>query len=274
MQSEPAIAALDLDEPSALASFCAGAEFAIGRVTEWVAGSLVLVETIVLFAGVFSRYVLRRAVRLVGRTRLHPVPVARHARRRHRLSPQRAYAHDRAGREAPSARARPFFEALALVVGLGFLACVALPGVRLRARRDHHHDAGAGNPDVWRAAALPVGLALMLVIGLLRHRAHARLADVAGGVALVAVVGAALWFGQPAIMALGNLQSGRLLRRLSSAAPCSPACRSPSPSASATFGYLALTTRTPLIVIVGAHGRGHEPSHPARRCRCSCSSAC
>ena len=37
---------------------------------------------------------------------------------------------------------------------------------------------------------------------------------------------------------------------------CSPACRSPSRFGLATFGYLALTTRTPLMVLVGRMDEG------------------
>ena len=51
---------ITLEDRFRLRRFCAKAESIIGLATEWAAGSLVLVETLVLFAGVFSRYVLRR----------------------------------------------------------------------------------------------------------------------------------------------------------------------------------------------------------------------
>ena len=64
------------------------------------------------------------------------------------------------------------------------------------------------------------------------------------------------WLAQPWLRPLGNLNLVIFFVGVVAAAACSPACRSPSRSALATFGYLALTTRTPLMVLVGRMDEG------------------
>ena len=112
-----------------------------------------------------------------------------------------------------------------------------------------------GLVNAWRAAALPVGLGLMLIIGVLKilrlsHRKDALLATTA--VSLVILV---LCFAGPALKALGHwnllvffvLGVGALVV---SGMPIAFAF------GLATLAYIALTTSTPTIVIVGRMDEG------------------
>ena len=57
---EPPKTALDPASTTSFGRMCLALERGIGQVVELVVGLLVLAETIILFAGVYSRYVLRR----------------------------------------------------------------------------------------------------------------------------------------------------------------------------------------------------------------------
>jgi len=112
-----------------------------------------------------------------------------------------------------------------------------------------------GLANAWRAAALPVGLGLMLIIGVLKilrlsHRKDALLATIAASLVILI-----LCFAGPALKVLGHwnllvffvLGVGALVV---SGMPISFAF------GLATLAYIALTTSTPTIVIVGRMGEG------------------
>ncbi|MFO1118081.1 MAG: TRAP transporter large permease subunit [Beijerinckiaceae bacterium] len=246
--------AITLEDNSAFGRFCGKAESLIGSATEWAAGSLVLVETLVLFAGVFSRYVLRRP--FVWSDELASIlflwlamlgAVIAYRRSEHmRMSALVA----RLG-----GRGRMFFEALALFVGLVFLACVMHPAIEYALDELAIITPALEIPNIWRAAALPIGLGLMLVIGLMRIGRTHRLFDVAIAAALVVAVGVALWLGKPALMALGNYKLLVFFVLIAGGAVLSGI-----PIVFAfgigTFAFIALTTRTPWSVIVSRMDEG------------------
>ena len=112
-----------------------------------------------------------------------------------------------------------------------------------------------GLANAWRAAALPVGLGLMLIIGVLKilrlsNRKDALLATTAVGLVILV-----LCFAGPVLKALGHwnllmffvLGVGALVV---SGMPIAFAF------GLATLAYIALTTRTPTIVIVGRMDEG------------------
>ena len=245
---------IKIDESSSFARLCLTIEQIIGGVTEFLAGSLVLVETIVLFAGVFSRYVLRRP--FVWSDELASIlflwlamlgAVVAYRRGEHmRMSALVANA---------GLRKRLFFDALALVVGLVFVACVLHPAVDYALDEIMITTPALEIPNIWRAAALPVGLTLMLVIGLMRIGRAYRLADVAMALVCVGAVAAALWFGKPAIMALGNYKLIVFFVLIAGGAVLAGI-----PIVFAfgigTFAFIALATRTPWSVIVSRMDEG------------------
>ena len=110
--------------------------------------------------------------------------------------------------------------------------------------------------NAWRAAALPVGIGLMLVVAMLRLLRVCRLRDAALAIVGVALVVGAFWLAGPAARA------ARQGRTSSSSSSCWSRVNVFSgvpiafSFALATFGYLALTTSTPMLVMVGRLDEG------------------
>ena len=250
---EPANAA-DRAEGQRLSRFAAGLEAGIGQTVEWVVGTLVAVEMAILFAGVVSRYVFHKpftwtdelaSILFLWLAMLGAVLAYRRSE------------HMRMGAlvAASGPRLQAILEALALVAGLAFLALVVGPAF------EYAHDEIAivtpalEIPNVWRAAAVPVGLGLMLVLGLSRIGRTHGLIDVAVALAVVVAVAAALWLATPWLMAMGNYKLVVFFVVLVGAAVLSGV-----PIVFAfgigTFAFLALTTRTPLTVVVSRMDEG------------------
>src|SRR5215212_7063447 len=107
----------------------------------------------------------------------------------------------------------------------------------------------------WRAAALPVGIALMLLVALLRLARVSDWRHVAGAAVLVAAIIGVLGLLAPVLKPLGNLNLliffvGLVGAMVFAAIPIAFAF------GLATFGYIALTTSTPEVVVVGRMDEG------------------
>ncbi|MFT4098206.1 MAG: TRAP transporter large permease subunit [Rhodoblastus sp.] len=254
MQAEPAAIPTDRAQSAGFAGVCANVERMLGFVVETLAGLLVLAETIILFAGVYSRYVLRRpfiwsdelaSILFLWLAMLGAVIAYR------RLEHMRMSA--MIARAGP--RVRALFEALALVVGLVFLAFVIDPAFEYAMDEVAITTPALEISGAWRAAALPVGISLMLIVGLMRIGRLYRLADVALALAVVAAIGLALWFGKPALMAMGNYKLLVFFVLIVGGAVLSGV-----PIVFAfgigTFAFIALTTRTPWSVVVSRMDEG------------------
>ena len=109
--------------------------------------------------------------------------------------------------------------------------------------------------DAWRAAALPVGVALMAAFAALRLAQLANLKLFVQAMAVVLGIVAAFWFARPLFEGLGRLN---LLIFFVGVAAGSVLAGVPIAFAFGlgTFGYLALTTSTPLEVLVGRMDEG------------------
>ena len=164
-------------------------------------------------------------------------------------------------RRGPSSRRSPSPPLVA------FLLLIASAGARLRARRSASSPRRRWrSPNTWRAAALPVGIGLMLLVGraAAAARRHRR-ADALGAVALIgrdrrgASGSPGPRFKRSAISTSSSSSSAW------SRPPCSPACRSPS-----RFGArdVRLSRADHARADHGdgrPDGRGHVRTHPARR---------
>jgi tripartite ATP-independent transporter DctM subunit len=109
--------------------------------------------------------------------------------------------------------------------------------------------------DVWRAAALPAGIALMIVFAVLRLTRASSAMAVCSSIGVVAVVVALFWLGAPLFHRLGNLNLliffvGVVAATVFAGVPIAFAF------GFAIFGYLALATYTPLSVLVGRMDEG------------------
>ena len=101
-------------------------------------------------------------------------------------------------------RWRALADTLAVAAPCLFLAMVIVPALEYMQDQSFVETPALGWPDSVRAAAVPTGCALMLVLCVLRLLQH-RLRDVAVAAALLGGIAAALWLAAGSIVALGNL---------------------------------------------------------------------
>ncbi len=218
------------------------------------AAGLVLVEIVVLFSGVVARYVFHKplvwsdelaSLLFLWLSMLGAVVALRrgeHMRMTglvNRVSPQ----------------ARDILETLAMTIPLAFLALVMWPAFDYA-----HEEAAIVTPaleisNAWRASAIPVGLGLMLVIAILRLLRLNGFRQIGIAVLATAAVTVAFWLAGPVLAPLGklNLIIFFVLLVAGSVFAGVPIAFS---FALATFAYLALTTRTPMLVLVGRLDEG------------------
>ena len=231
----------------------ASLQWRLGQCVEIVAGVLVVVETIVLFMGVVSRFVFDAP--LTWSDELASILFLWLAMLGAVLA-YRRLEHMRMGALVDgSARVKPLADALGLAAGLTFLGLVAYPALDYALGEIAITTPALEISNVWRVAALPVGVGLMLVFGLLRCLRSGRGADIAVAFAIVAAVTAALFFARPLLAAIGNYKLVVFFVLLVGAAVLSGI-----PIAFAfglgTFSYLALTTPTPLTVVMSRMEEG------------------
>ncbi|MBV8167839.1 MAG: TRAP transporter large permease subunit, partial [Alphaproteobacteria bacterium] len=227
---------------------------AIGWITEPIAAALVVVEVIVLFAGVVSRYGFNRpltwtdelASALFLWLAMLGAVVAFRRGEHMRLTAI-------VGIAAPRWRAR--WEVLgALVVALFVLEL-------LTPAREYIEDQwfiitpALEIHDAFRVAAIGVGAVLMMAIALIRLSQHATLRQIGAGLAAMLLVGGALWLAKPALAAMGNLNLVVFFVVLVGACV---AIGVPIAFAfgTATLSYLALTTRVPLTIVASRMDEG------------------
>lgn len=152
-------------------------------------------------------------------------------------------------------RQRALLEAVATSACLAFLGLVAWPAWEYAADERAITTSALEISNVWRAAALPVGIALMAVFAALRLLRLSNLTQSLQALAIVGAIVGAFWVAGPVFEDLGRLNL--LIFFVGVAAGCVFAG---IPIAFAfglgTFGYLALTTSTPLPVIVGRMDEG------------------
>ncbi len=232
----------------------ASLERALGWAVEVPAALLVLVDIVVLFAGVVSRYVLHdpllwsdelASILFLWLAMLGAVVALRrgeHMRMTALVS-------------SMDSQRRALLEAVATVACLAFLAMLAWPSWNYAADELAITTPALEISNLWRAAALPVGVALMAAFALLRLMRSASFKPVLQALALVAAIVTAFWFAAPLFAHLGK--ANLLIFFVGVAGSCVLAgipigfC-----FGLATFGYLALTTTMPLPVIVGRMDEG------------------
>lgn len=229
----------------------------LGSAVEWPAALLVLADIAVLFAGVVSRYVLHSpllwsdelaAILFLWLAMLGAVVALRrgeHMRMTALVS-----------KASPESRA--LLEALATVACGAFLAMVAWPAWEYAADERAITTPALELSNLWRAAALPVGLGLMGAFTLLRlwrQVGSSGVKPVLQALALIAAVIALFWLAAPLFAGLGRINL--LIFFVGVAGSCVFAgIPIGFGFGLATFGYLALGTSTPLPVIVGRMDEG------------------
>src|ERR1700726_1593441 len=241
-------------EPPRRSSAAASIELVLGMLVEIPAAMLVVAEVVILFAGVVARYGLRQP--LIWSDELASILFlwlamlgAAVAFRRSEHMRMTAVV---ASRSAP---ARAYLDTVATCAALAFLLMIAWPAYQYAYEESFITTPALQICNSWRAAALPVGTCLMALFALLRLARTGDLKQLLAAVLSVCVLVGLFWLAQPWLRPLGNLNL--VIFFVGVAGFCVftgvPIAFS---FALATFGYIALTTNTPTVVVVGRMDEG------------------
>jgi tripartite ATP-independent transporter DctM subunit len=226
----------------------------LGYLVEVPAAALVVAEIFVLFAGVVCRYLLHQP--LIWSDELASIlflwlamlgAVAAFRRGEHmRMTALVA-------RTGPAQRA--FLDVVGTCAALAFLILIVRPSWDYAHEERFIVTPALQISNMWRAAALPIGIGLMAVFALLRLARTGNMRTLLGAAATVVIIIFVFWLMQPWLRPLGNLNL--VIFFVGVAGFCVFAG---VPIAFgfglAIYGYLALTTRTPLTVLVGRMDEG------------------
>jgi tripartite ATP-independent transporter DctM subunit len=241
-------------EPPRRSSAAASIELVLGMLVEIPAAMLVVAEVVILFAGVVARYGLRQP--LIWSDELASILFlwlamlgAAVAFRRSEHMRMTAVV---ASRSAP---ARAYLDTVATCAALAFLLMIAWPAYQYAYEESFITTPALQISNSWRAAALPVGTCLMALFALLRLARTGDLKQLLAAVLSVCVLVGLFWLAQPWLRPLGNLN---LVIFFVGVAGFCVFAGVPIAFAFglAIFGYLALTTHTPLMVLVGRMDEG------------------
>lgn len=221
----------------------------MGTALEYFAAVLVLAEIIVLFSGVVSRYVFH--IPLVWADELAStlflwlsmfgavVALRRGAHMRMTAVVSKL-----------SKEKQALVEVVGIVASLAFLVMFLWPAWEYASDEAMITTPALEISNMWRAIAIPLGCALMVVAALLRLAIAGKPRDVAIAFVAVAVLVGVFYLLGPSLRPLGKLNLFIFFIGVVGAAVFSGVPIAFS-FALATFGYLALTTRTPMPVMVG-----------------------
>src|SRR3984893_16506784 len=226
----------------------------LGRAVEFIAAILIAAEIVILFAGVVARYFLQQP--LVWSDELASLLFLWHAS----LGAVVAFRRNEHMRMTAlvgmtSSKTRAVLEAVSIAGVLAFLLLMLIPAYEFASEEIDVTTPALELSNAWRASALPVGLVLMAIVAIIQLFSMRSWALIGVGVGIVVLVAAALFALEPVLRGLGNLNlllffvgiTGLLVFGGVPIAFC---------FGLATFGYLALTTRLPVVVLVGRMDEG------------------
>ena len=226
----------------------------IATLVEIPAALLVLAEVVVLLMGVGSRYVFHEP--LLWSDELASILFLWLAMLGSIVAFQRGE-HMRmtavVGKLEP--RRRVLLDLVAIAAAIAFLAFTVHPAYEFAADEAFVTTPAMGIPNSWRAAALPIGLGLMLLVGVIQIFRVGKLKDVFVAAVLVALVVGVMALLGPLLKALGNWN---LLLFFVFGVGSMVMLGLPIAFAFglATLGYISLTTGTPTVVVVGRMDEG------------------
>ena len=229
-------------------------EASLGSLVEITAAGLVAAEIVILFGGVVSRYVFDRP--LVWSDELASTLFLWLAM----LGAVIAFRRDEHMRMTAcvatlGATPRAIADSFASAASLAFLLLIAWPAYQYAREEVPITTSALEITDAWRAAALPVGVALMITFAALRLARDRSVKSLCLSVGLVAALVVLFWLGEPVFHRLGNFNLliffvGVVAATVFAGVPIAFAF------GLAIFGYLALATHTPLMVLVGRMDEG------------------
>ena len=237
-----------------LSGLAARIDRVLGSTVEAIAALLVLTEIGVLFAGVTARYLFHAplvwsdelaSILFLWLSMLGAVVALRRGE------------HMRMTALVNSVRpqTRALLDALAIAASLAFLVLILWPSIDYAHEESFIVTPALEVSNAWRAAAIPCGIGLMLVMALLRLLRICTFRQIAVSVLGMAALVGAFWLAGPAFATLGKFNLVIFFVVVVAATVFSGVPIAFS-FALATFGYLALTTRTPMLVMVGRLDEG------------------
>jgi len=242
--------------PSAnpLSGLATRADRVIGGAVEAVAALLVLAEICVLFAGVVARYVFHAP--LVWSDELASILFLW-------LSMLGAVVALRRGEhmrmtalvQKVQPQTRAMLDAFAIAASVAFLVLIIWPSIDYAHEESFIVTPALEVSNAWRAAAIPAGIGIMLAMALLRLLRVCTGRQIAVALVGMAALVGAFWLAAPVFATLGKFNLVIFFVVIVAATVLSGVPIAFS-FALATFGYLALTTRTPLLVMVGRLDEG------------------
>ncbi|MEO8137288.1 MAG: TRAP transporter large permease subunit, partial [Betaproteobacteria bacterium] len=226
----------------------------LGWITEIPAALLVVAEIVILFAGVVSRYVFNKpltwsdelaSILFLWLAMLGAVIALRRGEHMrlttfvNLLRPQR----------------RAWVETIGALIVILYVLLLLTPSWEYITGQWLITTPALEMHDAFRVAAIGVGAVLMMVIALVRLADRADGRHVLSAIAVIAAVGAAFWLLRPVFATLGNVNLIIFFVALVAlfvvmGIPIAFAF------AVATLSYLALTTRTPLTIVVSRMDEG------------------
>src|SRR3984957_15967456 len=235
-------------------SLAASLETLFGKLVEIPAAVLVVAEIVILFAGVVARYGLHQP--LIWSDELASILFLWLAMLGAAVAFHRA-AHMRMTAIVASAKPamRAYLDLVATCAALAFLLLIAWPSYEYAYEESFITTPALQIPNFWRAAALPVGICLMALFALLRLARWGDLKAVAVAALSVAALIGVFWLAQPWLRPLGNINLVIFFVGVSGFCVFSGGSVAVGFGLS-IFGYLALTTHTPLMVLVGRMDEG------------------
>jgi tripartite ATP-independent transporter DctM subunit len=244
----------DLATTSPNRSWITAMDRLLGVLVEIPIAILVVMEVVILFAGVISRFVFHSPI--VWSDELASILFlwlamlgAVVAFRRGEHMRMTAFV----GKATPQTRA--FLDVFAIAVSLVFLVLVAEPAYEYAYEETFITTPALEITNAWRAAALPVGIGLMGLMALLRLARVASGRLLLGAAALVLALSFGFWALEPVFRGLGNYNLIIFLVGVVAAAVFAGVPIAFS-FGIATFGYLSLTTDTPTMILVGRMDEG------------------
>jgi tripartite ATP-independent transporter DctM subunit len=229
-------------------------ERALGSGIEWIAALLIALEIAILLAGVIARYFLHTPLVWVDEAAsllflwLASLGAVVALRRGEHMRMTALVA-----KASPERRA--FLDTVGIAAALAFLLLVVEPAYVFASEEAAVTSPSLEISNAWRAAALPVGLALMALMAAIRLAKVGDWKQVAAALGTVAIVCVAFKALGPAFKGLGNVNLviffvGVTAATVLMGVPIAVAF------GLATFGFLSLTTSLPVEVMVGRMDEG------------------
>src|ERR1700687_2265529 len=235
-------------------SLAGSLESSLATLVEIPAAILVVAEIVILFAGVVARYGLRSP--LIWSDELASILFLWLAMLGAAVAFRRSE-HMRMTAIVASAgpAMRSYLDVVATCAALAFLLLIAWPSYEYAYEESFITTPALQIANTWRAAALPVGIGLMALFAFLRLARAGDPRIVLSAVLSVAVLIGIFWLAEPWLRPLGNINL--IIFFVGVAGFCVFAGVAIAFGFwLAIFGSLALTTHTPLMVLVGRMDEG------------------